>query len=105
MANLVCGALRAPHTKFAKIFTMNICAAHKHLLLAIAGGRLLKAHRDIEGNKIYKLHSLDGPLEIVNPADVETLVEQGLIDSNKKFPAATFWLTEEGKATAQKLSA
>ena len=34
---------------------------------------------------------------------VEALQEQGLIASNQKFPAATFWLTELGKQSAEKL--
>ncbi|MEK7784859.1 MAG: hypothetical protein AAB658_05445, partial [Chloroflexota bacterium] len=60
-------------------------------------GHFLKAHRDVDGGKVYKLHSLEGEARIVAPADVEALCEHGLINSNKKFPAATFWLTERGK--------
>ncbi len=63
----------------------------------MAGQGFLKAHRDIEGGKVCILHLLDGDEEIIPPAAVEYLVEHGLIDSNKKFPAATFWLTEKGK--------
>jgi len=71
--------------------------AHRRVLLAIAEGHTLKAHRDIDGAKVFRLHALDGTVEIIDPAIVDDLVEQRLIDSNKKFPAATFWLTEKGK--------
>ncbi|MCC7360002.1 MAG: hypothetical protein IT317_11020 [Anaerolineales bacterium] len=68
------------------------------LLRAIVAGSTLKVHRDIEGNKDYVLHALDGGATPV-PAEVAAgLVEAGLLDSNKKFPAATFWLTERGQA-------
>lgn len=83
---------------------MRLSAAQKKLLLAIAGGRLLKAHRDIEGNKTYKLHPSDGEPEIVSGGSVQRLCEAGLIDSNKKFPAATFWLTGKGKESVARLT-
>ena len=70
------------------------------LLAALAGGYTLKAHRDIDGCKVYRLHALDGGSRVVRPAAVSALCERGLIDSNKKFPAATFWLTDRGKAIA-----
>jgi hypothetical protein len=78
---------------------MKLTSAQKSILAAIASGHFLKAHRDVDGGKVYKLHPLEGETQIVASADVEALCEQGLIDSNKKFPAATFWLTERGKAT------
>lgn len=74
------------------------------LLAAMANGQFLKAHRDIEGNKTYLLHPLEGEAQVVNGEDVQQLVEAGLIDSNKKFPAATFWLTEQGKTVWNELS-
>ena len=67
------------------------------VLRAIAGGWTLKAHRYLDGGKEYRLHPLQGPSETVAPNLVEALVDQGLIDSNKKFPAATFWLTATGQ--------
>jgi hypothetical protein len=72
-------------------------AARVNLLSAIAAGQRLKDHRDIEGHKTYVLHRADDTSEPVDPADVEELVELGLISSNKKFPAATYWLTEKGE--------
>jgi hypothetical protein len=64
----------------------------------MAGGWTLKAHRYLDGRKEYRLHSLEGEIEVVAPATVQSLAERGLIDSNKKFPAATFWLTDKGRA-------
>ena len=64
---------------------------------AMAGGSTLKAHRYLDGRKEYRLHASGGS-ELVAPATVEALVDSGLIDSNKKFPAATFWLTDKGRA-------
>jgi hypothetical protein len=63
----------------------------------MASGWTLKAHRDIEGRKEFWLHPLEGEAEAVDGEVAAALVAQGLIDSNKKFPAATFWLTEAGK--------
>lgn len=79
-------------------------AAHRRLLLAIAAGRILKAHRDIEGRKEFRLQSADGrPAEVVPWRVAQDLSEQGLIDSNKKFPAAMFWLTDKGRAVIARL--
>lgn len=72
----------------------------RHILTLMAGGAFLKSHRDIEGGKVFKLHPLDGEPEVVQPEVVELLREQSLIDSNKKFPVATFWLTDQGKIAA-----
>jgi hypothetical protein len=71
------------------------------ILRAITGGWTLKAHRDVEGGKIYRLHPLEGEAEVVRAEAVLGLVERGLLDSNKKFPAATFWLTDLGRQTAE----
>lgn len=79
---------------------MTLSAEHRRLLLALAAGHTLKAHRDIEGHKEFRLYHTDGPTEIIPRRYVDDLAEQGLIDSNKKFPAATFWLTEKGKTLA-----
>lgn len=67
------------------------------LLRLMAYGLRLKDHRDIDGHKSFMLHRADDSGEPVNAADVEALVDAGLISSNKKFPAATYWLTEQGK--------
>jgi len=75
-----------------------------HILQAMAGGWTLKAHRYLDGRKECQLHPLQGASEEVAPELVEALVEQGLIDSNKKFPAATFWLTAKGQSALAKLT-
>ena len=72
-------------------------SAEAQVLAAMASGWTLKAHRYLDGRKEYQLHALSGAAETVAAEAVQALVEQGLIDSNKKFPAATFWLTEKGK--------
>ena len=83
---------------------MQLSAARKHILLAVSTGRILKAHRDLEGQKIFKLHPLQGEPEIIDGADVQALGVAGLLDSNKKFPAATFWLTDKGRQLVAELS-
>jgi YD repeat-containing protein len=70
----------------------------------MASGWALKAHRDIEGRKRFELHHPDGATEAVDWDAAAALIEHGLIDSNKKFPAATYWLTEAGRAAAAELS-
>ncbi len=64
----------------------------------MAAGWTLKAHRYLDGRKEYQLHPLQGTSENLAPEVAEALVDNGLIDSNKKFPAATFWLTPKGQA-------
>jgi flagellar motor protein MotB len=66
------------------------------LLQSISAGLRLKDHRDIEGRKTFVLHREDDSGEPANEADVNALVDAGLISSNKKFPAATYWLTDNG---------
>jgi hypothetical protein len=77
---------------------MPLTPAQVELLHAIAAGLTLKSHRDLEGHKEYRLHALDGQSVSVAWKDVEALHTAGLIDSNKKFPAATYWLTASGRA-------
>jgi predicted transcriptional regulator len=72
--------------------------AQVELLQAIASGLTLKSHRDLEGNKEYRLHTSAGQSVIVAWKVVEGLQSAGLIDSNKKFPSATYWLTDTGRA-------
>jgi len=80
---------------------VTLTAARRRLLLALAAGQTLKAHRDIDGHKQFRLHPAEGgPGEPVDRRVAEALAEAGLIDSNKKFPAATFWLTEAGRQAA-----
>ncbi len=76
---------------------MRLTSAQVECLQAIADGSTLKSHRDLEGHKEYRLHTLDGQSTIVSWEDVAALQSIGLIDSNKKFPAATYWLTNAGR--------
>ena len=46
------------------------------------------------------MHPLDGPPQTVDKAVVDSLKRRQLIDSNKKFPAATYLLTDRGKEMA-----
>lgn len=79
---------------------MQLSQAQKRVLVALVNGCSLKSHRYLDGAKIYQLHPLTGSAETIERSTVELLSRQGLIDSNKKFPAATYWLTEKGKTLA-----
>lgn len=70
----------------------------RRILRAMAAGIFLRDLRDIEGSKSYALHPLDGPPQAVSREAVQALADAGLISSNKKFPGATYWLTDAGKA-------
>ena len=78
--------------------SMRLTSAQIRLLQAISNGLTLKSHRDLEGHKEYRLHDLHGQSAIVPWEEVEDLQAAGLIDSNKKFPSATYWLTDAGRA-------
>ena len=72
-------------------------------MLAIAEGWTLKSHRYLDGRKEYRLHPLgDGEAEAVAWETVEALRERKLIDSNKKFPAATYLLTDRGREIVER---
>jgi hypothetical protein len=72
----------------------------KEILRLMQNGWTLKSHRYLDGQKIYRLHALNG--EVIDLLDniVEPLIEQGLLQSNQKFPAATFLLTPQGRVLA-----
>ena len=75
---------------------------HKQLLQAMAAGAMLKVHRTVDGGKVYRLHPLSVAAGVlVAEADVTRLQEFGLVESNMKFPAAVFLLTEKGLALAE----
>lgn len=73
------------------------------ILLALLAGSTLKSHRYLDGAKLFQLHPLAGPPEPVQKRTVDALQTHGLITSNQKFPAATYSLTEQGRAVAAKL--
>ncbi len=75
------------------------------VLRALAEGWLLKSHRYLDGTKVFRLHPLTGDPVTVHGRAVEALVKQQLVTSNQKFPAATYLLTEKGRALAASLKA
>jgi len=82
---------------------MRLSIDQRRVLLAIAAGSALKSQRYLDGAKLYQLHALDGSAATVSRTTVEALERHGLIDNNKKFPAATYWLTETGQQIAADL--
>jgi len=83
---------------------MRLSTAEQQILQALIEGCTLKAHRYLDGEKVYKLHHLDGPSETVDKAVVNSLKKRQVIDSNKKFPAATYLLTDKGRRVAVSLT-
>ncbi len=80
---------------------IKLASEHKKVLQSLANGSTLKAHRTLEGEKVYKLHLLDEvEPEIVDPKIAEYLLRYQLIASNMKFPAAVYLLTDQGMALA-----
>jgi hypothetical protein len=77
---------------------MDLTDQQLDILYALAHGHTLKVHRDIDGGKVYRLHNLDGDSQPIERAVADDLIERGLLGSNQKFPAATFWLTPAGRA-------
>jgi hypothetical protein len=78
----------------------SLSPAQQQVLKTLHRGATLKAHRYLDGRKQYKLHHLDGSSQTVRRPTVDALKRAGLIDSNKKFPAATYLLTDEGRRLA-----
>lgn len=76
---------------------MELTEAQLQLLRAIEAGVRLKDHRDMDGRKRYLLHPLGGAAMPVDAGLVHGLADAGLISSNKKFPSATYWLTDAGR--------
>lgn len=78
--------------------------AQIHVLYAMMQGDSLRSQRDLEGNKRYELRSLTGEKEAIPLKIVESLRNKRLIETNHKFPSATFLLTGHGVRVAEKLS-
>jgi len=89
---------------FQRLFGAKKHVNAQHLLVALAHGSTLKSHRDLEGKKKYVLHHLDNTQDLIDDAIVERLKQQRMIDSNKKFPAETYLLTQRGRHAATKLT-
>ena len=74
------------------------------LLVDLITGAVLKAHRDLDGTKIHKLHRSGQAPTVIDEQTVRRLEEKKLIQSNMKFPAATYLLTIHGVTLARELS-
>lgn len=80
---------------------MRLSRDQEQVLRALINGWTLKSHRYLDGRKIFQLHPLEGPPQAVAQSTVASLKRRGLIDSNKKFPAATYLLTGKGRELAE----
>ncbi len=83
---------------------MKLSTAQTEVLQALISGSTLKAHRYLNGEKVYRVHPLAGQPKPIERKTVDSLKQHQLIDSNKKFPTATYILTERGKAVAMSLT-
>ncbi len=103
-------------------------AAEDELLIALLAGAVLKAHRTVDGSKEHWLHNVSQAAQlkcalfensssgkketycfqanrtVVAAHTVRRLEAKALIQSNMKFPAATYLLTAKGAALARRLS-
>ena len=79
--------------------------AQRQLLIAMQAGGRLRMERTLDGAKAYRIYAPDNPEgEAILAALVQRLERAGLIESNMKFPAATFMLTDEGVRLASQLT-
>ena len=76
----------------------------KGILAQLARGWTLKAHRDLEGNKLYLLHALTDAERRVEAGDVARLFQHKLLYTNHKFPANTYLLTDRGRGIAEAIT-
>ncbi len=83
---------------------MRLTESEKTVLHALVSGSRLQSHRHLDGRKEYSLHALDDRTQPIAAAVVERLRGLGLIESNMKFPAATYLLTTKGQQVASSLT-
>ncbi len=84
---------------------MRLSTQQAQIIAELARGSRLQDHRNLDGDKVYKLHPLGAaPAEIIDAALVADLKRQHLIASNMKFPAATYLLTDKGLELAMRLT-
>ena len=74
------------------------------LLVSLQQGAVLKVHRTLDGDKVYRLQKNDALAQEIEATLVAALTDRSLVQSNMKFPAATFLLTDKGVAVAMQLS-
>ncbi len=83
---------------------LGLTQEEKRVLRALVTGWTLRAHRTLDGEKRYRLHALDGAVRPVHSRAVERLLDRGFVQSNQKFPVATFLLTDRGQERAAQLA-
>ena len=76
----------------------------RRILGALGQGWALKSHRYLDGTKTFRLHAPDGAWETVSAGAVARLQRRRLLQTNHKFPAGTFLLTDKGRELAARLS-
>lgn len=85
------------------MFFRKLSPSEKALLEQIASGATLKSHRELDGSKRYRLYAVGAEgAEPVEYELVQRLLRKKLITTNQKFPAATFLLTNRGRAAIGK---
>ena len=77
--------------------------SQRKIIKAMAEGRVLKSRRELDGKKEFIIQNANGQTEVISQNVVNRLRKNRLIDSNKKFPVATFWLTDLGQEVAKKM--
>lgn len=81
-----------------------ISAEQQVVLAAVFNGSALRSHRDLEGNKCYLLHTENTKAVKIGRQSILDLRNKRLLETNHKFPSATFLLTSRGNAVAAQLS-
>lgn len=71
------------------------------VLNGLGNGWVLKSRRELNGKKEFVLQTPNGERKRINPKAIYILRKKGLVDSNKKFPVATFYLTDLGREILQ----
>lgn len=73
------------------------------ILLHLLDGWTLRSRRELDGHKECYLHAPSGETTQTANKVVVRLREKGLIETNQKFPVATYLLTSVGKQIASQL--
>ena len=81
-----------------------LTAEQKYVLKALFNGAALRSHRDLEGNKCYLLHTSEREKVNIGRKSILNLRKKRLLETNHKFPSATFLLTSQGNTVAAQLS-
>jgi hypothetical protein len=67
-------------------------------------GGMLRSQRSLDGDKVYHLVTEDGVKTVVDYVVVHNMRAKRLIETNHKFPAAAYLLTELGAQMAALLT-